>query len=58
MFLYCCKLKKSFYKKKNFWNDMLLMDEEKDLILQKQDEHNEFDLKLDLSDRKNIEKNK
>ena len=34
------------------------MDEEKDLILQKQDEHNEFDLKLDLSDRKNIEKNK
>ena len=52
MFSCCCKSKKDILQDKKFLNDMLLMDEEKDLIFQEQNEHDEFDLKLGLLDRK------
>ena len=54
MFSCCCKSKnkKDISQEEKLLNDMLLMDEEKDLIFQQQDEYDEFDLKLDLLDKK------
>ena len=52
MFSCCYKSKKVVSQEEKLLNDMLLMDEEKDLIFQQKDEYDEFDLKLDLLDRK------
>ena len=55
MFSCCCKSKKVISQEDKLLNDMLIMDEEIDLIFPDQNEHDEFDLKLGLLDKKYIE---
>ena len=52
MFSCCCKSKKVILQEDKLLNDMLIIDEEMDLIFPEQNERDEFDLKLDLLDRK------